>query len=78
MTYSLTALVLAAALGGAAPASATPLPVDNALMAYVPGFGPSRVETISFCLNDVGVDKYQDLITDSEVEGFDVCMRDNT
>lgn len=68
---TLTALTLC---GGAA--TATPLPVDNALMAEVPGFGPSRVETISFCLNDVGVDRYQDLLTDTEVEGFDACMRD--
>jgi hypothetical protein len=60
------------------PANATPLAVDNGLMAEVPGYGPSRVETITFCLGEVGVDRYQDLLTDTEVEGFDRCLRDQT
>ena len=70
---TLTALALC---GGAA--TATPLPVDNGLMATVPGIGPSRVETISFCLNATGLDKYQDLMTDSDFETFTDCMRENT
>jgi hypothetical protein len=57
----------------AMPVAATPNRVAN-----VPGFGYSRVETVSFCLNHVGVDRYQDLLTDSEVEGFGACMTDNT
>ena len=52
--------------------------VDNGLMTNVPGFGNSRVETVSFCLSDVNVVKFQDLITDSQVEGFAACMKDNT
>jgi hypothetical protein len=75
MKTILTALA-ATLLGG--PALATPLAVDNGLMAEVPGYGPSRVETITFCLGEVGVDRYQDLITDTEVEGFDRCLRDQT
>jgi hypothetical protein len=62
----------------AIPAGAKPFPVDNGLMAEVPGYGPSRVETITFCLGEVGVDRYQDLLTDTEVEGFDRCLRDQT
>jgi hypothetical protein len=60
------------------PAGATPRAVDNGLMADVPGYGLSRVETVSFCLNEVGVDRYQDLMTDSEFEGFGSCLEDMT
>jgi hypothetical protein len=52
--------------------------VDNGLMTNVPGYGNSRVETVSFCLTDAGVTKYQDLITDSQVQAFGACMKDNT
>ena len=52
--------------------------VDNGLMTNVPGYGQSRVETVSFCLTDAGVTKYQDLITDSQVQAFGACMKDNT
>jgi hypothetical protein len=64
----------------ALPAVATPnrLANDNGLMANVPGFGPSRVETVTFCLNEAGVDRYQDLLTDHEFSRFGACMKDNT
>jgi hypothetical protein len=52
--------------------------VDNALMTNVPGYGNSRVETVSFCLTDVGVTKYQDIITDSQVQAFGACLKENT
>jgi hypothetical protein len=52
--------------------------VDNVLMTDVPGFGASRVETVSFCLTDAQVTKFQDLITDTQVEVFGACMEDNT
>ena len=52
--------------------------VDNGLMTTVPGFGPSRVETVSFCLTDAQVTKYQDIITDTQVEVFGACLRENT
>ena len=53
-------------------------PLDNGLMTDVPNFGPSRVETVSYCLKDAGVDKYQDLTTDMEFEVFTTCMEENT
>lgn len=57
--------------------AAPSLPNDS-LMINVPNFGPSRYETVSFCLKDAGVDKYQDLMTDTEVETFESCMVENT
>jgi hypothetical protein len=53
-------------------------PLDNGLVTNVPGFGTSRVETVSFCINEAGVTKYQDLQTDMEFEVFTRCMTDNT
>jgi hypothetical protein len=53
-------------------------PVDNGLLTNVPGFGPSRVETVTYCVQDAGVDKYQDLITDTHFEVFTACMTENT
>lgn len=55
-----------------------PAPFDNGLMVNVPGYGYSRVETVSFCLGQVGVDKYQDLITDSDYSKFGACLEENT
>lgn len=54
------------------------IPVDSGLMTNVPNIGPSRIESVSYCLNSVGVDKYQDLITDSEFSSFEGCLRDLT
>jgi len=67
-----------AAVLTALPATATPVAVDNGLMAHVPNIGYSRVETITYCLNESGVDKYQDLITDMEFDTFTNCMYTNT
>ena len=63
---------------GATPASATPRAVDNGLMVNVPNVGPSRVESLNYCIKNVGVDKYQDLITDSDFVNFERCMLDLT
>ena len=52
--------------------------VDNGLMTTVPGYGSSRVETVNFCLNESGVDRYQDLMTDSHFETFHGCLEENT
>jgi hypothetical protein len=60
------------------PAQATPSAFDKGLMVNVPNLGYSRVETLTFCLNVTGVDKYQDLLTDSEFLAFEDCMADNT
>ena len=55
-----------------------PLVPGDSLMVNVPNFGYSRYETVSFCLKDAGVDKYQDLQTDSHWETFEGCMVENT
>jgi hypothetical protein len=47
-------------------------------MTDVPGWGASRVETVSYCLTEARVTRYQDLITDTEVEVFAGCMKDLT
>jgi hypothetical protein len=54
------------------------VPKDGGLMVNVPIFGNSRFETVSFCLQESKVGKYQDLQTDSQFEAFDFCMSDNT
>jgi hypothetical protein len=59
------------------PATATQI-TDNGLMADVPGHGPSRVETVTFCLEEAGVGRYQDLFTDSQVERFSACLSNQT
>ena len=68
---SIVSIVAAAGIGARAK-------VDNGLMTNVPGFGSSRVETVSFCLTDANVTRYQDLITDTQVEVFGACMKENT
>jgi hypothetical protein len=64
------------------PALAAPIPplppVDNGLTTTVPHFGVSRIETVSMCLTDAGVQRYQDLITDMHWESFTDCMTSNT
>lgn len=54
------------------------LAVDNGLMTEVPGFGFSRVETVAFCLGGARVERYQDLMTDSEFETFGACLEEHT
>ena len=51
-------------------------PLDNGLMTNVPNIGPSRIESVNYCLKDVGVDRYQDLMTDSEFVDFERCLQD--
>jgi hypothetical protein len=78
MKKQLTVALATLALALPSAALATPRAVDNGLMADVPGYGPSRVETITFCLNELGVDTYQDLLSDTEVEGFGSCLQEMT
>jgi hypothetical protein len=70
LTYTVLAL----------PAGATPnrFAIDGGLMTNVPNIGYSRVETVNFCAEQAGVEKYQDLMTDSEFETFEGCMTENT
>jgi len=51
---------------------------DNGLMTNVPTVGYSRVESVAFCLTDVKVKNYQDLITDEQFETFNKCLVDLT
>ncbi len=53
-------------------------PLDNGLMVNVPNIGPSRIESVNYCLKDVGVDRYQDLMTDSDFVNFEACLQDLT
>jgi hypothetical protein len=53
-------------------------PLDNGLMTNVPNIGPSRIESVNYCLKDVGVDRYQDLMTDSDFVNFERCLLDLT
>jgi hypothetical protein len=73
---SLFAATLSALLGIAGVG--TLRPVDNGLMTDVPNFGPSRVETVNFCVKQAGVDKYQELSTDYEFVTFEDCMIEHT
>ena len=66
------------ALSLALPAAATATTADTGLMTDVPGWGASRMETVSYCLTEARVTRYQDLITDTEVETFAGCMKDLT
>ena len=65
-------------LAMATPAGATPVAVDNGLMVNVPNIGYSRLESVNYCLDRGGVDKYQDLITDSDFVNFERCLIDLT
>lgn len=76
MRNILIAFATTFSLGG--NAMATPVAVDNGLMTNVPNIGYSRIETVSFCLGEIGVDKYQDLITDSDFELFESCLVEMT
>jgi len=52
--------------------------VKEPLMVNVPSIGYSRVETVNMCLQDAKVKVYQDLITDSQLDTFTTCLKDNT
>ncbi len=69
---NLFSAILLASVNVSAPA------VDNGLMTNVPNIGPSRIESVNYCLHDVGVDRYQDLTTDSDFVGFERCLQDLT
>lgn len=51
---------------------------SNSLMVNVPNFGVSRLETVTFCLKEAGVENYQDMITDSHFDYFEGCMIEMT
>ena len=53
-------------------------PVGDSLMVSVPNVGQSRIESVTFCLNESGVDRYQDLLTDDDFVTFERCLIDLT
>ena len=58
--------------------SATLLPTYPGLTTWIPGYGHSRLETVQVCLEDAGVTRFQDLITDSHFDTFGQCLESNT
>ena len=81
MKNTFAAIGLGSAIGFGLVAIFTPMieaKTDNGLMTNVPGFGKSRVETVSYCLTEAQVTKYQDLVTDTQTQTFGRCMSDNT
>ena len=76
-------LFVLTALAMAMPATATSRLIVNPdeAMVTVPGLeqlGPSRISTVRFCAGQVGIDNWRDLITDSEFEGMEICLREHT
>ena len=77
LLLALTTLTLAVAPGALAYEVVAP----HEPMVLTPGLerlGPSRVSTVVFCANQVGVDDYRDLLTDSEFEGMEICLVEMT
>ena len=75
-------LVGALALG-AGPTGAKPFEIVHPQeeMVVVPGLekiGPSRISTIDFCADVYGVEDWNNMITDDELEAFDACLEEHT
>ena len=67
------------------PAGATPERFEvvnpGELMVLVPGLeglGYTRISTVEHCSEIVGARDWTNLMTDSEFEGMDACMREHT
>ena len=81
MKNILAALAIAAAT--VMPAGATPLEIiePNEPMVVVPNLemvGPSRISTVEFCAEVVGVNDWSDMMTDLELDGMYVCLIEHT
>ena len=53
----------------------------NEPMVVVPNLemvGPSRISTVEFCAEMVGVNDWSDMITDLELDGMYVCLIEHT
>jgi len=86
MIKQLAAIAATLALLGN-PAGATPERFEvvnpDELMVLVPGLeglGYSRISTVEHCaeLNGIQGDGWMELVTDSQFEGMDACMREHT
>jgi hypothetical protein len=72
---------LALALATALPAAATPARFEviayDEMMLLTPNLeylGYSRISTIDACVKQTGVVDYTNMVTDSELEGFEACL----
>ena len=76
---------LAIIASAALPAGATPIQREivapDELMVLVPNLefvGYSRISTVEFCAEMVGVNDWTDMITDLELDGMYVCLLEQT
>ena len=74
---------LAIATATALPAAATPFEVmnPNELMVLVPNLeflGYSRISTVEFCAEIENITDWTNMITDSEFQGMEFCLREHT
>lgn len=84
MKQTLKEFAIGAITGGAftllacTVASAQTVTAPETLMVNVPNVGPSRLESVNYCLRERNVSRYQDLITDDDFVTFERCLRDLT
>lgn len=78
-----SALAIAAAT--ALPAGATPRQLEvinyDEMMVLVPNLefvGYSRISTVEFCAEMLGVNDWTDMMTDLELDGMRVCLLEQT
>ena len=76
---------LAIAAATALPAGATPVQREivapDELMVLVPHLefvGYSRISTVEFCAEMLGVNDWTDMMTDLELDGMHVCLLEQT
>ena len=76
----LGALALGAGPTGATPTQREVIAYDE-LMVLVPHLefvGYSRISTVEFCAEMLGVEDWTDMITDDELDGMHVCLLEQT
>jgi hypothetical protein len=76
-------LIVAIAISASAamPAGATPRQLEvinyDEMMVLVPNLefvGYSRISTVDACVEETGVEDWTNMVTDAELEGFEVCL----
>jgi hypothetical protein len=81
MKIQLFALAALAVGSAALAVPVRPVVAPGEVMVKVPGLerlGPSRISSVRFCAKLTGVADWRQLVTDSELEGMDRCLRDLT
>ena len=76
---------LAIATATVMPAGATPRQLEvvnyDEMMVLVPNLefvGYSRISTVEFCAEMIGVNDWTDMVTDLELDGMYVCLLEHT